>query len=63
MNTLDELHENREVEAVRRKNYELGYFHAMRDLENYIDSKEMLNDTDLLDDVYNLIVSNEVLRD
>ena len=60
MSTLDTLYNNREMEKTR-EDYLRGYMHALRDLENLIDSSEDLSDESLLQELCEAIFNREIL--
>ena len=60
MSTLDTLYKNREMEKTR-EDYLRGYMHALRDLENLIDSSEDLDDESLLQELCEAIFNREIL--
>lgn len=60
MGILDRLEENRRKETDSNSYYR-GYMHALRDLENLIDSSERLNDEALLEKLCEAILNREIL--
>ena len=52
---------NRLEETARSNDYVRGYMHALRDLENLIDSSERLNDEALLEKLCEAIFDREIL--
>ena len=61
MSTPNELYNNREMEK-EREDYMRGYMHALRDLEHIVDNSEHLDDSRLLEVLYEAIVDREVIR-
>lgn len=57
---LKRLEENREKER-SSNDYRRGYMHALRDLENLIDSSEDLDDESLLQELCEAIFNREIL--
>ena len=61
MGALNNLYESRAAETDWDK-YLRGYMHALADLENIVDNSEHLDDSCLLEALYEALVNREVLR-
>lgn len=61
MGVLNDLYKIRAAETDRDK-YLRGYMHALADLENIVDNSEHLDNSCLLEVLYEAIVDREVLR-
>ena len=48
---------------INRKDYLEGYRHALEDLEHIVDNSEHLNDSALVERLWEVIQDREVIRD